>query len=521
MSRLASVLAAAFVAASAPAQYCAVANSATCASDEWISSFALGSFSHASPCVAGGYDDQTALPPIPLVPNVATPVSVSVANWFDTDRVTIWIDLDDDGVFGAGEDFDLPDVSVPGGFGLPQTVAGTLTVPGVATPRVVRLRVALAYGLADPQPACGAHTYAYWRDYRVSIAPVPGDDCSQPLPAFVGYSQIVYAAGLTHDGPAVCGDAPANLWLSFVPGRSGAWTVGVPLGSGFSLRSVRAGGCAGTPVLLCGSSTFTPVPMTAGVEYLLEIAVAAGATSFVVLGVLPPPVGAADECAGAVPVGDGTLPNIPLYGATASAEPFCGYVEQDLWFSYVATSAHVRFDLRAGQPGALAGALGVFAACGAAPLYCAYDANGGAVRIDAALIPGRTYRIRVGASVSQTSAELEISTPYGAGLVTEAPGELYVVAGGATPGAPCLTALTLNAGAYPHGSFFGVDIGFSDLVAQIFAGPPFVATPDAAGELLQGPFVGLPSGLTLYGVALDAFLNGGFTPSAPFSATVK
>jgi hypothetical protein len=63
-------------------------------------------------------------------------------------------------------------------------------------------------------------------------------------------------------------------------------------------------------------------------------------------------------------------------------------------------------------------------------------------------------------------------------------------------------AVTLNAGAYPAGWLYGIDIPFPELGTEFHSGYPFFWGLDAAGSFTIGPFGGLPSGLGFYSVAL-------------------
>jgi hypothetical protein len=65
-------------------------------------------------------------------------------------------------------------------------------------------------------------------------------------------------------------------------------------------------------------------------------------------------------------------------------------------------------------------------------------------------------------------------------------------------------AVTLGAGAYPLGWFFGIDIPYPELVAELTGGFPFTGLLDGAGAATIGPIPGLPSGFTVYAVALSA-----------------
>jgi hypothetical protein len=75
-------------------------------------------------------------------------------------------------------------------------------------------------------------------------------------------------------------------------------------------------------------------------------------------------------------------------------------------------------------------------------------------------------------------------------------------------------AVTLNAGAFPGGWFYGIDISMPDLVNEINAGFPFMGPVGPCGASTVGPFGGLPSGLTLYAVSL------GVPPGGPAPTVV-
>jgi hypothetical protein len=93
---------------------------------------------------------------------------------------------------------------------------------------------------------------------------------------------------------------------------------------------------------------------------------------------------------------------------------------------------------------------------------------------------------------------LGLSSPAGAGsiLIVHTPCPQ-------TAGALFFVAATLNAGAFPNGWFFGIDIGFPELAAEINAGFPFVGILDAIGTASAGPFTGLPSGLVIHVIDTD------------------
>jgi hypothetical protein len=93
--------------------------------------------------------------------------------------------------------------------------------------------------------------------------------------------------------------------------------------------------------------------------------------------------------------------------------------------------------------------------------------------------------------------KLAFSSPGG-------PGSVLMVHTPCQPAAGALffVAATLNAGSFPNGWFFGIDISFPELAAEI-AGPPFVGTLNAAGAATTGPAFGLPSGLVIHAIDTD------------------
>jgi hypothetical protein len=78
---------------------------------------------------------------------------------------------------------------------------------------------------------------------------------------------------------------------------------------------------------------------------------------------------------------------------------------------------------------------------------------------------------------------------------------MYQVCGG-SPGIPYQLIATLNAGSYPNGWLYGIDITWPELVSELGV-YPFYGILGTTGAATVGPFFGLPSGLTLYSVALN------------------
>lgn len=96
---------------------------------------------------------------------------------------------------------------------------------------------------------------------------------------------------------------------------------------------------------------------------------------------------------------------------------------------------------------------------------------------------------------------LHITGPLGPGSIqitnTQCPAQI---------GNNYIFAVTFLPGVFPNGWWYGLDIAFTDLVAQYLAGFPFVGALDGAGSSNLGPIGGLPSGFTLWAVTAQ------FTP---------
>lgn len=89
-----------------------------------------------------------------------------------------------------------------------------------------------------------------------------------------------------------------------------------------------------------------------------------------------------------------------------------------------------------------------------------------------------------------------------------------------TPNSVFYTPITLAPGAFPYGFFYGVDISLLDVVFQISLGAPFIGVLDASGSFDLPPYIGLPSGLTLYANVLDGLTTLAPGVGVPVSYTI-
>jgi hypothetical protein len=104
---------------------------------------------------------------------------------------------------------------------------------------------------------------------------------------------------------------------------------------------------------------------------------------------------------------------------------------------------------------------------------------------------------------------LSFSTPFG-------PGSIRVQNSGGGAGNAYWTAATLDAGSFPNGWFFGVDISAAEILGEIATGAPFSGTLNASGASTFTIPSGVPPGLHIYAVSLQFANEGPFVgASAP------
>jgi hypothetical protein len=510
-SKLSCFAVCALMSAAASAQYCSVHNTtASCANDEYISNVSVGGVSYGSGCVAGGYQDFTSLPPFTMT--AGTPFFVSVANFYPGDKVTVWIDLNNDLTFGAGEDIDLPEPANPNGGTV--VVGGTAWLPPCTAPALGRrMRVAMSYQTPDPQPACGTPIYGAWHDYTVDIAaPAVGDTCFCPLTATVGANVGAVADGTPDGSP--CGPAIPNAWYAFTPATTNHYemtTYGFPF-----IAGVYTGSCSNLTSVACPFSDSAIVPMTAGVTYYVEVS--DWASSVFVLAIVAVPPAVNDECSGALPIFAGVTSGVSNVYASDSLEPACATFSKDLWYAYTASCDGIHTFRTCGHS-VDDTLLALYDSCGGAQIGCDDDGCGIRSTMSVALAAGSTYYLRLGGwPGGATNTAIEIVPPAAALSFPTTPGFLSMSVCGGTPFGGYFTAVTAYQGAFPNGSFFGIDITLLELFLQIGAGPPFVGLLDGDGDALHGPYA-VPPGLTLYGVTLNNVFVPGFKASAPMSVT--
>lgn len=149
-----------------PATYCVV--SLNCTDNDNITNVTFAGINNESTCSTNGYGDFTALAPAQVTTGQAYPMSVTVGDgWYE--RVSAWIDYNNNGVFEASEF--LGEIG-DGGTGV--TVSEDITVPNTVATGTYRMRL-LAYaagsGEAASEDPCinNPASYGEYEDYQVKI----------------------------------------------------------------------------------------------------------------------------------------------------------------------------------------------------------------------------------------------------------------------------------------------------------------------------------------------------------------
>jgi hypothetical protein len=279
---------------------------------------------------------------------------------------------------------------------------------------------------------------------------------------------------------------------------------------------------------------------TPGVTYYISVAGVFGASgSFGLSVTCVTPVGN-DNCTGAISITEGVPVLGSNIGSTTGPEPvqFCGGMANDVWYVVVAScsgpytattcQAATAYDTTLAIWDGTAGCSNLVAInCNDdSPIGCsAGQVFGLESWVTWTATAGTPYYISVAGFVGNMG-NFGLLVSNGTGLTltftNNGPGTIgYQVVGGSPNGAT-FTAVTLSQGAYPSAWFFGIDISFPELMNEVNTGFPFLIAMDPCGSGTVGPFGGLPTGLTVYGVSLGIPLNGGFPTviSPPATASV-
>jgi hypothetical protein len=237
-----------------------------------------------------------------------------------------------------------------------------------------------------------------------------------------------------------------------------------------------------------------------------------------------------DTCAAAVPIAEGAVVLSSNALATIGPDPLACNGGSDVWYSFVPNcsaqylastcAAGTSFDTVLSVWSAVAG-------CGALTLVSCSDNNcplagsAPASRISFTAMAGAVYFVSVGGKFGATGAfslQVTMTPVMTLAFFNAGPGTLGYHVTGPSNGV-FFAAITLNAGAFPFGWFYGIDMPLFDILYQFNFGPPFVGSFSACGTATVGPAVGLPPGLSVYAVALG-FVAGAQTPGFFSNPTV-
>ena len=156
------------VSTSAPLTYCVPTLSFGCSFPDQISNVVVAGISRASGCdnLSGSNGYSNFASPTGALVAGSTGNSYSITTSGDTEGAALWIDFNQDGAFGPGEQIFNSYAGTS-----PATYSGTFTVPAGALNGATRLRVRCTYAQAPGADACGpALTYGETEDYTVVIS---------------------------------------------------------------------------------------------------------------------------------------------------------------------------------------------------------------------------------------------------------------------------------------------------------------------------------------------------------------
>jgi hypothetical protein len=218
-----------------------------------------------------------------------------------------------------------------------------------------------------------------------------------------------------------------------------------------------------------------------------------------------------DHCSGAINIGLGVSFGSNI-GATTGPDPLpqCSSAMNDVWYRFVPPCTGALAASLCGPGTNFDTVMALWdgsAGCGAL-VYgtCSQNWCGIASEVDFYAIAGVPYYFSIGGTngaMGNFSIDIHSIGMY-LDFFSAGPGTLGYDTWGGPVGGQSFTAVTLTAGNYPNGWFFGIDISIPDIFNQYDSGFPFVAGPltSPCGALSVGPFGGLPSGLTVYAVSM-------------------
>jgi hypothetical protein len=424
-------------------------------------------------------------------------------------------------------------VAAPGVCSAPVLVAGTcVTTRHFSFATAAGATYLLRFGLAAA-PATSAAGGQVVAIRTLPNAPPGNDACAGALTLFPK-DNPTSTVGATPD-PAFAAACPSGsfadattqeVWGAFTTSAPGRTTFGCA-GFGSQQVAVYAGSCSPAGIVACGSPA-TVVDAVGGTTFYVRAGpTSASGRTAANLWARERPFPSNDECAGATQLALGGNPGLSNWGATTSADPQppCSPVVDDVWYAWTAPyDGAVRI--------ALCGAtndpvLAVYAGCGGALAACDDDdaGNAGPCAATAPLVPyvrlvvaaGTAFRLRIGvATAAETNFAISIAYEFGVSFNYSAATSTatFAVVGG-PPGALVFNALSANAGAFPAGWFFGVDLTPYEFAVEAFFGPPFLVFLDPTGTYLLPATGYVPFGIAAYAVTATIVPPGLFGATTP------
>ena len=146
--------------------YCKPAAS-NCTQNDLIKKVEMATLSNSSTCSANGYIDYSGTVAAPSVnESTVLPVSVTVSAG-GTEYVSMWIDYNQDGIFGADEYSSI-------GFGNGITITGLVHLRENIPTGLTKMRIRVRYGSnLNNTDACSTIAYGETEDYAINILPAP------------------------------------------------------------------------------------------------------------------------------------------------------------------------------------------------------------------------------------------------------------------------------------------------------------------------------------------------------------
>jgi hypothetical protein len=364
----------------------------------------------------------------------------------------------------------------------------------------------------------------------VVLAHAQNDSCLTAIPIGDGLTTGTNIGATTGPDPTgSCTTFTDDVWYAYTASCTGQ-VIASMCSNPFTYDSVLAawsGTCGALSEIACDDDFCTFLgtseivfPVTAGTVYYLSVGGFSGAQGNFDLNITCVLPLANDTCATAILITEGVVTSGTNLNAQTGPDPLgsCGAMASDVWFEIVTTCngpyTATTCDFATNYDSVITIWDGSSGCGGLVELACNDDncsIFSGIHFLNSTVVwtavAGSTYYISVGGFFgSQGIFNLLVTAGGGLNLnfISAGLGSIGYQVTGAPPAGVQFTALTNQAGAFPNGWWYGIDINFTDLISQITFGFPFATGVTACGDVTIGPFPGLPSGVVLYGVTVAA-----------------